>query len=254
MLALYAWNPLPIVEVAGSGHLEPLALLPVVAALVAAQSSGAAPRARVWLGLAASIGVKYGAAVLVPFFWRVRRPALRHVLLSLGLLVAATLPYADAGTRLFDSLRMYADKWRYNDMAFAVIAAPVGSLVWAKLVAAALFGLGAVVIARRRLDLATTCCAVIALLLLLSPTIHPWYLLWAVALLPLAPSRAVLLWSGTVALSYWFQHAAFGIGPLEKGNILLRVVEIAPVLVGLELDRRLSPRVDHAPPDEVTAP
>ena len=38
--------------------------------------------------------------------------------------------------------------------------------------------------------------------LLLSPTVYPWYLVPAIALLPLHPSAGLLVFSGTVALAY----------------------------------------------------
>ena len=33
-MALYAWHPLAVVEIAGSGHPEPLVLVPMLAALL----------------------------------------------------------------------------------------------------------------------------------------------------------------------------------------------------------------------------
>ena len=38
--------------------------------------------------------------------------------------------------------------------------------------------------------------------LLLSPTVHPWYLLWLTPFLPYFPSRAWILFTGLVPLSY----------------------------------------------------
>jgi hypothetical protein len=38
--------------------------------------------------------------------------------------------------------------------------------------------------------------------LILSPTVYPWYLVPAIALLPLHPDPGLLLFSGTVALTY----------------------------------------------------
>jgi hypothetical protein len=41
-----------------------------------------------------------------------------------------------------------------------------------------------------------------AAFLLFSPTVYPWYLVPAIALLPLHPDSGLLVFSGTVALSY----------------------------------------------------
>ena len=60
----YAWNPLAVVEIAGSGHCEPLALVPLVAAVAWVGPH----RARGWAAWAASTAAKYAALVTVPAF------------------------------------------------------------------------------------------------------------------------------------------------------------------------------------------
>lgn len=238
-VALYAWNPLPIVEIAGSGHLEPLALVPLVLVfLTLSATMNDRQRWVVWLALAASIGIKYGALLFVPFVWRVCRPGARQVAGALVLLGLASLPYAGAGGRLFDSLVLYTEKWRYNDMAFALLMWPLGNL-WAAKITAAMLLLGGVgALLRSRLDPARAAGAAWLLLLLLSPTIHPWYLLWVVVLLPLTRSRAAFLWSASIVCSYSFLYPVAGHGPLAPDALWLRLVQIAPVVVAWCLDWR----------------
>src|SRR5262249_7306304 len=111
----YAWNPLAVVEVAGSGHFEPLALLPLVAAAALAPAA----RARGWAAFAASLGAKYAGVVALPAFVRHARPRARAILAAAMVLVPPFALYELAGWLRFDSLRAYAENWRYNDFAFA---------------------------------------------------------------------------------------------------------------------------------------
>jgi hypothetical protein len=48
---------------------------------------------------------------------------------------------------------------------------------------------------------------ILALLLLVSPTMHPWYLTLLVALLPFSPSRALAAWTAAAAI-YWLHGVA----------------------------------------------
>jgi hypothetical protein len=227
-LALYAWNPLAVVEVAGSGHLEPLAVLPLVLALLAAR----AHRTLGWCALAASIATKYAAVLVAPQTARAAPPRPASVVAALVLLGVVTLPYVDAGARLFDSLGLYAAKWRYNDLLFRVLYAATGSLASAKAAAAAaVLGVIAVCV-RRRLQLERAALVVFLWALLLSPTVHPWYLLWPAALLPLVPSAPLFAWTGSAVLGYAFLYPVASLGPAAMESWIPGTLQMLPVAAG----------------------
>ena len=93
---VYAWSPLPIVEVAGSGHNDALAVLLFVAALVAIVQH----RDRLTMALLSLSGLsKLVGALMTPLFLRECRP--RSYWVFPGLLVLVSLPYAAAGSLAF---------------------------------------------------------------------------------------------------------------------------------------------------------
>jgi hypothetical protein len=238
ILAWYAWNPLVVVEVAGSGHFEPLALLPLVISIFYLRQ-----RANVaWIALLGSISLKYAGGLLVLPFLRTRRPTWPALGVAAAVLIATTLPYLDAGRHLFDSLVLYTDKWRYNDMLFGLLAAWLGSLTAAKLLAAVLLLTLTLAVSlqatQRRLSLSTQCAVILAGLLFLSPTIHPWYLLWIAVLLPWIGSRALFAWTGSIAFSYLFLFPLGDQPPFDKGSLLIRGLQLLPVGIGAWLDLR----------------
>ena len=240
-LALYAWNPLPVIEVAGSGHMEPLALLFLVAAVAWAPSRPA----RAWLALGCCIVVKFAGVVVAPLVARARLP--RPWVLGVTVLgmIAFTLPYADAGGALFASLRLYAAKWRFNDLLFAPLVGLWGSLARAKVTAALLAVLVMGVLMFRRVVLERAAPLLLGATLLLSPTIHPWYLLWAVVFLPLAPCAPLLLWSGSILFAYLFVLPLGTMPVFPAQHWLPRALEVTPPLLGVgwEWQRARSRRV-----------
>jgi hypothetical protein len=67
----------------------------------------------------------------------------------------------------------------------------------------------------------------IGTILLLSPTVHPWYIMWLVPYLCFFPSPAWLMLTSTVALSY---HAPFLASPGEpwQEHTWFKILEYAP--------------------------
>jgi hypothetical protein len=232
-LALYAWNPLAVVEVAGTGHVEALALLPLILALLLA------PRHRVlgWCALAASVAAKYAALILVPLLARAARPRPLAVAAALAFVTLLTLPYVKAGAGLFSSLRVYIDIWRYNDLLFRILLPLAGSLLRAKLVAAGILATWIAILMRRRTPLEPAALATLAALLVLSPTIHPWYLLWPAVLLPLVPSMPLFAWTGSVCVAYLFLYPAGALGPLAQNNWTPAVLQLLSVAAAFAVTR-----------------
>jgi hypothetical protein len=232
-VVLYAWNPLAVVETAGSGHIEPLGVLFVVLA-VAWIGRGKAVRAGAALG--AAIQAKLFPVILV--FGFVRRMKIHAVAAMLAVVAVTVAPYALRGPSAPGGVFAYAQRWEHGAVLFAgvraffegVDAAPhakaaIASLqarwggaetaLWDALyrwvwpgelariaVLAAAIGWAVLQSFRPRLTAAHEARLVLGGALLLSPTLHPWYVLWV---LPLAAAEAAggwLLFGALVPLQY----------------------------------------------------
>jgi len=192
----YAWNPLVLVEYAGSGHSDPTALVWLIAALMWA---GRRPVAAA-LALTVGVLVKLAPLVALPALlrgwpWRARLVALAATGLGLGGFVALTRG-ADSG------LTAYARTWANNELAFHYLSRLVPDPLAARGWALALLVLAVVAAAWGRPDAARATRVGMRLGFVLTPVAHPWYLGWAMALEPLAPSAPWLLLSFTAILSY----------------------------------------------------
>lgn len=217
---LYAWNPLAIVEIAGSGHSDTLGIFLLMLALY--WLVGGRSTAAVW-ALAGSFLGKLFPALVLPVFWRHLVPGgefsslrrwlhlrSRRVLIWFPLLsLLGFLPFLDAGPKLFAGLQTYLVEWRFNDAAFALlydsllrIAGRDHALGLAKWLSAGLLLLVALWTSVRFADPYRSAFWIMGAYLLLSPTLHPWYLLWILPFLPLFAHPAWILFSGLAFLAY----------------------------------------------------
>ncbi len=214
-VVLYAWHPLVAVEVASSGHYEPLALLPLVAGLLAWDRArrGALP----WLLWGVAIASKYvgGAAG-----WFAARELVRErdpwravvgLLISGLLALSFAAPFFFDGTAPIGSLSTFVQHWGHNGSVHALLTPLIGYHPARGVVAAAFLG-WAGWLTWRGGDPARSFLQLFVGLVVLSPVVHPWYGLWLIALLPLFPSVPLLVFSVLLPLSYlaWTAQAAGG--------------------------------------------
>jgi alpha-1,6-mannosyltransferase len=228
-VVLYLWNPLVVVEFAHSAHIDSLMILLILLALYwllagrRTLSAGA---------LALAVLTKFIPALLLPVF--VRRWGWWRTAAFVALVLVGFLPFAGAGTGLgpasdgtglFGASRIYLALWQTNGglhywLAKALephLAMPntaakgVGALI--------LIGVGGGVFFRTdpQRDAESVvggAVLLIAIYLLFSATVFPWYLAWLIALLPLLPfpddpaalvfAAGWVYFSAAVDLSYLF--------------------------------------------------
>ena len=226
----WAWCPLAAIELGLDGHVDGIGVLFMMGALALA-----ARGRRGWAGalLGAAAAVKLLGLGLVPGL-RSRRALAAFAVVAL----LVTLPFAAAGPRLAGSLGEYGRRWRGNDGAFALLYLGAERLVehtryrarvedkgspWPRLVtgrdrdtifpdeaanfaaraaAGLLLLLAAAVAWVRRAPPEKFAEVVLGGFLLLTPTLHPWYVLWVVPLLALGASAAWLALAALAPLGY----------------------------------------------------
>ncbi|MFQ5695573.1 MAG: glycosyltransferase 87 family protein [Terriglobia bacterium] len=236
---LYAWCPLVVLEFAGSGHNDSLALFGLLLAnlLIIRQRVGVSI-----LALAAATMSKWFAAVMAPvFLWRGRWWSF-PLFGAAGL--ATLLPYGDAGWNLLRGFLVYAEQWRNNESLYGVILAASGQESVATGVAVGgLGGLGVHCAARGTEPLRASF-LLIAAVLLLSPSVFPWYVTWLVPFLCFFPQPALLLFTATVLLSYHvlMDYTAAGVGRYRGWLVGLEYLPVYALLLrGWWRGRRKAP-------------
>jgi len=189
---LYALHPLGAVESAGSGHMEPLALLCLLAAILS-WDRGRGGSAWAALGM----WLKLLPGVLLLRLWKAR-PALLVAAMLVGVL--SIWPFLDAGIGITAGMQTYVTHWSFNGGLFPAFEWVFGA--YARPVA---MGVGLLLIVRAVLihsDPARIALWAGGAFVLLSPTVHPWYVLWAWVPALLCGVRSWTLLATLVPLSY----------------------------------------------------
>jgi hypothetical protein len=203
-LLVYAWSPLPVVEIASSAHVEPLG---VMALLLTALALAAGKPLRAGAAFACAVMAKVAPIMTAPLL--LRRGGWKATLAALAAGFLLLAPFLPAGSNLVAGLGEYAGRWRANDFLFAgleaILPATVNTRHLVILLIAAYASWRAIRPDREgpvALGFLRDVLRTLIVALLLVPTLHPWYLLWVLPLLTFAPSPAWLLLCGTVAMSY----------------------------------------------------
>ena len=220
-LILYACNPLVLLYIAGEGHLDVIQLFFLCLSLYLILCKNHHFSGFLMLGLA--VVSKYFAVLAWPFLVNAE-----NRLKSLAVLIPLVLyiPFVDAGSALFQSLGAFAGNHHYNDSLAILIRFFFGDrhlLATAIFLTAGLAWIYLVVHNKlRSVYLALAC------LLLLLPTLHPWYLVLITPFLVFFPSRAWLFLQAAVVFTFpviaveaktgifqeifwlkWFEYAPF---------------------------------------------
>lgn len=262
--ALYAWHPLAITEIAGSGHQDVIGIMLVVGGLTLATSS-TTPRIKTWLWLipiAIATVIKPVAALAGLFIarWCTIRATLTAGLTGSAAVFVLCAPLllthnAQPLQNLSDTATRFTTKWAHfgsiYEPALAGLRAidPIGDpeVQWQKKdrqeavargICLTLVGFLVAVTLLRRVDPWTASRIVLLAIVLLSPTAHPWYLLWALALMPMSPSPA--LWLASLTLPWGY--AVFG-DPVEwEVSVWVYAAAYLPVYAALVFEVRSAAR------------
>ena len=231
--ALYALSPVPVVEVVNNGHVDGLAALFVVVALLAA-----ARRRPGWAGAlvgAAAMVKLYPAVVGLAFVAvlvgrRRAMPAIRFVAGAAAVVALGYLPHlAAVGLRVLGYLPGYLREERYEEGGRYLLAGLLG-LPAGLTAAVAGAGVAAVVawVLVRRPVIPQGCAALLGGLLLAVTPVQPWY---ALTLLAVATVAVTPRWSAVVVAGYPYFFALLldsphtvGIGRVSYGLALVVVL------------------------------
>ena len=233
-MAAYAWHPLVILEIAGSGHNDSLGVAALWLGL-------AAWEARLWSGCAfawvAAFLAKFFSIVLTPWWWY--RRTSRGWLAVFALLAVSSLAWhRSLVCAVVESFSAMASKGSSNASLYLAISAGVSHAKVAPLVALGMCTAFLLWWAKREIDPIRYLCGVVAAAALLSPVLHPWYLLWLIPCFCFWRAPALVALTGTVVLAYtvWPGRLADGRWTLP---VWAHVLEYAPVaLLGLWALRR----------------
>ncbi len=223
---LYAWHPLALTEIAGSGHQDVIGVFLLLGAMLLF--------ARHWHRVVLSMIALAAAALVKPVVIPVgallcRRTNMRTWLLSIGVGVAfisvVTAPLllshdGEPAANLKETTSRFSQKWSHFGPVYETLLGAQNLLEpiddpeiqwqtkdrheqWARLGCLGLVGVVIIALWRSRCDQWTATRSLMLALILCSSTAHPWYLIWALIFMPLKPSASLWICSLTIPLGYY---------------------------------------------------
>jgi hypothetical protein len=204
-LAVYAWNPLVIVEFAGSGHNDVLALLGIVCGLALAKRWPALASVPVTLAAMAKV---FPAVLLPVWIGRAGWPRKRAGWWAAGLAVITALvvlaPYWNALGAFRATMVHYEATWKnYHASLYTVIDWLTGGKTKIPaLVGVAVTWALAFWLAWKKAEPARAAYLLIGIILAFGPNGYSWYFTWIVPLLCFFPNPAWLMLTVLQFLSY----------------------------------------------------
>lgn len=223
-VAVYWWNPLVILELYNSPHLDIIALAPAVGAVLLA---GRKRYMFACVVLALAVGVKVWPIVLFPVIaWPLRKD-LRRLLSALGVFGCMCaflfLPVVTSGLDSSSGFVAYGQQWEMNDSLYRFVLVGIKAFLTfffsdttsAQTIARSvvigilcIWTFKVVVTGRdSTYVLWRQSLLIVAALFLLSPTGFPWYFLWVVPWLAVDPRNSLLVLNCTLPLYYLCYYA-----------------------------------------------
>jgi hypothetical protein len=246
---VYAWNPLVVLEIAHSGHVEALGVLWIVICAWML-STGRGMRASIAFVLA--VASKLVPIVLLPLFWKRVRP--RDAAVAALVLAALYFPFRSAGVLPLGAIPNVVAAIRFNGPVFKAL------IPWVTPQGAAAFALlaGLTVATwmryRRPADDPAAWAWPMAVSLAAAPVVYPWYLLYFTPFLFTRAAIPLLAWTYTALPVYlvwhlskdgyrwvvpervlWFEYGTVAVVLIVQGLLKVRhdqVHAVRPVLRG----------------------
>ena len=218
LLLIYAWHPLPILDFAGAGHLDVIAMCLLMLTIWLVQSglptlSGAA--------LALGTLTKFLPAFSLP--WLIKKGSWKMVLAGLLVTIALGWQYYTPDHRMVSGLLAFYSKWWFNDSIFRFLYALFDGAEIARLIGGVAIMLSLAFCWFKKYPVYRSLIIIYGTTLLFSPVVHPWYVCWLIPLLVFHQNAAWLFFSGWVAISYivWY---VYPVGEWKHDNWLMILV------------------------------
>ncbi len=236
-LMIVALSPVVLLHGFTDAHIDAFMAVLIALALIMRQRESAIASAII-LGIA--ISIKYLPILFIPAIvaGSIRRDTVKMISLTLITVGVIYLPFL--GEDLLGSLGAFTQTWQTNSLAFTTLAAFTPEAFIRPIIGTMMLVVAAYVIQRWRGQPLTATSLVINIIVLLSPVVHPWYLLVPLALCLLTPLRSTIVMTSTIALY------AIGLETFKGSGVWLEhpaalAVEFLPGMIAFAIDVRRGP-------------
>jgi hypothetical protein len=198
---VYAWNPLVILEVAHSGHIDALGALWIA---ISAWMLGTGRGMRAAVTFVLAVATKLLPIVLVPLYWK--RIRFRDGVVAALVLAALYYPFRSAGMLPLGAVPNVVAYIRFNGPLFKWLALTFDAQKAAAFALCAGLAVAAWMRFRRTADDPAAWAWPMAVSLASAPVIYPWYLLYFTPFLFSRAAVPLIVWTYSVLPVYIVWH------------------------------------------------
>jgi len=180
------------------------------------------------LGL--SISVKPTGLLLLPFYFQneaVIKEKLKSVMTPIVVFVITFLPYLFTATPL-DTLINYSVNWTFNGMIYNTLNLFISDNSMIRILCGVLFILVFGYLYFTKIDLLRKIYLSLFLLMLFSPVVHPWYLIWFAVLLPIVRSYSGIFFVSVISITF-ITVITFQTSGIWKESPIILMIEYLPL-------------------------
>ncbi len=247
-LSIYFLNPLVIIETYSSGHMEVIAVCSFIIGIYYFYKNKTILSISMFV---LSILTKYNPSIMILVF--LKKGFIKKILLVFGAIILALIPFALNGSVPTAGMISFANRWEFNGFIYKMFLfiydlfgfesskwfsfAYNGRVEDLYLTGAFFYKLLAVLVLLimlvdqfKKLKMTENFKGINYLqpvllmgsaMLLLSPTLYPWYLIWIIPLLIFLPNWSWLLFTMLIQLSYFVLQGYATDGIWEESSMIL---------------------------------
>lgn len=156
----------------------------------------------IFLGL--SISVKPTGLLLLPLYFQNEafiKEKIKSIIIPVAVFVITFVPYIFTATPL-DTLINYSVNWTFNGMIYNMLNSFINDNSTIRIICGILFILVFAYLYFTKVDVLRKIYLSLFLLMLFSPVVHPWYLIWFAVLLPLVRSYSGIYFVSVISITF----------------------------------------------------
>jgi len=221
-VVIYAWNPLAVIEISGSGHLDTIAIFWIVLAVYFYYKKSPA---FILFSLMLAFLSKFLAAPLLLLCAKSMRG--KNILITIGLAALFFVPFTITGGNILKGTIHYLVLWEFNGSIFPVLLYLTKSYTLAKTFISAILAIIIIYVIIKKIEFPRAVFVILCAMLILSPSVHPWYLLWILPFLCIYEKASWLVLTGTIVFSYSVLTGYYFLGEWRE-SVIGRLFVYAP--------------------------
>jgi len=228
-ILLYALCLLPIIQFSIDAHLDGFGLPLLILALFFYLDNKKI-LSLIFLGLSFSIK-PVGLLFLLIFFFYEKRLSERIKIVFIPVIAFGLqfLPYIFSSNP-FETFFIYAKNWTFNGIVFNTINLFIQNNQTARIICGILLVICLLPFIFNKLDLLHKYYYSLLLLFIVSPVVHPWYIVWLAVLLPVFPRWSGIFYVGLSSLTV-FTVLSYQLNNLWKEYPIVLILEYIPVIL-----------------------